>query len=111
MNTYIDVAWAAGLFEGEGWIGTRKGANETAPRQLKLQIESMDEDALHRFCAIVGCGGVSGPFSRRDRPERKPIWRWQAACAPAARALDLMLPHLGQRRTARAEEVLSLVRG
>jgi hypothetical protein len=94
-----ELAWAAGLFEGEGWIGP-KGA------RAGMSLSMTDEDVVERFAAVVECGTVSGPWVRTGHPERKPMFSWQASGrADVARLLDLFLPWMGVRRKARMETV------
>ena len=102
----IEIAWAAGLFEGEGTITSAKRPN--GKRHLRLALGSTDEDVVRRFHAAVGVGSVGGPYGPYVEG-RKPHWQWHSACRKANQALDLLLPHLGERRVARAEEVRSLV--
>lgn len=112
MSDYEDVvemAWAAGLFEGEGSIGTRKGRSEESPRRLLLQLTSTDEDVLRRFHATLQCGGVYGPYGPYAG-QTKCYWYWTVSGLLAHSALAKLLIHLGERRTARAKEVLELVR-
>jgi hypothetical protein len=59
-----EVAWAAGLFEGEGCLTITSG-------QPVMRLNSTDEDAPQRFYEIVGAGKVYGPYPRK--PPRKPV--------------------------------------
>jgi hypothetical protein len=55
-RTTQHVAWAAGLFEGEGcWNAyVRKGGKV----QMQVRLEMTDKDVVERFAAIVGCGAI-----------------------------------------------------
>lgn len=65
-----------------------------------------DEDVLRRFHEVVGVGKVHGPFHRN--PKHKPHWRWHATnWRDTKHVLDLILPYLGERRGAKARELLS----
>lgn len=93
------TGWAAGLFEGEGSIVLRRGR-----RAAQLALGSTDEDVVRRFHEVVGAGIIYGPVCK---PKRKPMWYW--ACyhrRDVRRILDLLLPFLGRRRSARAAEAL-----
>lgn len=98
------IAWAAGLFEGEGcssiyggWKGRRYPA---------LCLGSTDEDVLRRFARIVKGGNVTGPY--RYGKNVKPMWSWRAAArADVQRIGRLLRPYLGARRRARLREVLA----
>jgi hypothetical protein len=95
------VAWAAGLFEGEGCITT----GSPPSYGLMLTLSMTDEDVVLRFREAVGAGRVT-PRTRNNAPKHwKDIWSWYACGEPAEAVLDLLLPFLGQRRSARAQEV------
>lgn len=95
----IDIAWAAGLFEGEGsWCVTRQGYARAA-------LSSTDHDVAARFVAIVGVGSFYGPCFGRP-PSRKPYWRWTATNPQDfVHFAQLVEGQLGQRRLARLNEI------
>lgn len=99
-----DIAWAAGLFEGEGSMYPYRDS-KTGRLYPRLDLASTDEDVVRRFSRIVDGRAVYGPI---QRGEKKPFWRWQATGGPAKKALALFAPYLGERRTARMHEVLAL---
>lgn len=90
-----DIAWAAGLFEGEGSIVTNDG-------HIRLQLKMTDEDVVRRFAMVLG-GNVTGPYSyeQADGHKRKPAWCWSINGAKAKGAARAMEPWLGKRRRAR----------
>jgi hypothetical protein len=100
MTREEEIAWSAGLFEGEGCF-TRSGNGS----YLCCFMQSTDEDVVARFARIVGFGNLSArPYTR---PGRKPIFQWQAyGFVKFSAVLDLFRPHLGHRRLARATELL-----
>jgi hypothetical protein len=70
----------------------------------RLDLASTDEDVVRRFAQIIDGRAVYGPIQVGTK---KPFWRWQATGGPAVRALELLAPHLGERRTNRSNEVLA----
>lgn len=91
------LAWAAGLFEGEGTILNYVGADGRWVRRLALVMT--DEDVVKRFHQVVGSGKMSGP-TQRENPDWKPIWTWRCTKqADCAAILKSFLPYLGERRT------------
>ena len=70
MGATIDreeLAWAAGFFDGEGYIAARNGKGVKAYRLLmRMNITQKDRRVLDRFAAAVGLGRVYGPY-RGDR--------------------------------------------
>jgi hypothetical protein len=55
MSREIDIAWAAGLFEGEGSIYIASIRKYRYPR---LQVTSTDRDVLEKFISIVKYGRI-----------------------------------------------------
>jgi hypothetical protein len=102
-----ELAWAAGPFEGEGCI-THKGHKGNPSRYPTLHLVSTDEDTVRRFHAAVdGLGAVSKPYWAPM--STKPVWRWQVCKFEHAQAIVAFLWFgLGERRRARAIEVLSM---
>jgi hypothetical protein len=108
--TREELAWAAGLFEGEGciyiryearWWRSRYGSN-----YLQLQLKMTDSDVVERFYEIVNEGAI---YIERQRKNRKQLWRWYATNRTAAKVLLMLLPYLGSRRTAKAHESLQMM--
>lgn len=90
------LAWAAGLFEGEGSI-TRRHLRHT-----NLVLAMTDEDVVRRFHEIIGHGKVYGPYVNHSGV--KPQWRW--ACTGAKNCIAVLAAlwcFLGERRKQRAE--------
>ena len=98
MATPEEVAWAAGLFEGEGTF-------VFSAQRARASMASTDEDVLRRFHVIVGVGGI-GPVSPR-KPHHKPAWQWWANGAEAEIVFNLLSPWLGRRRLARGASVVA----
>ena len=96
------IDWAAGLFEGEGTIVTRKSSVG-----CDISICSTDEDTVDNFLEAVGVGHKYGPYMYGTN--RKPFWRW--ACNNHDAVQDLlrkMLPLFGKRRAMRATDILNM---
>lgn len=102
MNwTREDLAWAAGLFEGEGCI--------SAGRQDSyiLQLVSTDEDVVRRFYRVIELGTISGPFIPNGNVKYKPAWKW--CCTNQYEMLAVLValwPWLGERRQEKAREAI-----
>lgn len=109
MATDTDVAWAAGLFEGEGSIEVnREPLSRTG---VRLHLNTTDLDVLEHFAEVVGCGRVREVTAPSIvKPHWKTCWAWQIARADeCSRLLREWLPYLGSRRSARAQEALDLL--
>jgi hypothetical protein len=104
-----DLAWAGGLFEGEGCIGL----SHKAP---SLQVRMCDEDSVRRFGLIVGAGKVYGPYETKPTADHKPKspWRpnflWTARSGAAIEVAKLLFPYLGSRRQSTLVEKWGVIR-
>lgn len=99
--TDAEVAWAAGLFEGEGTICLYKLRSNPF-----FALITTDEDVIDRFHEVVGVGrlyknrAVFGMGSKQQ-------YVWNANAINEVRHVaQLFLPWLGKRRRARLLEVL-----
>jgi hypothetical protein len=97
MNYAADsahVAWAAGVFDGEGTI---------CISQNKLSVHNTDLDLLEKFMHVVGCGKIVE--RRKSQLGKKRIFMWR--CCRKSETLELLrafLPWLCARRAAKATE-------
>ena len=101
-----DIAWAAGLFEGEGCLSF-------GHRTLHATLAMTDVDVVDRFQSIVGFGQrrerVDGHRSdpRGYKHEWKTAYVWDASSFEHVQALIAMFwPFFGERRRARARNLM-----
>lgn len=104
MDT-VDIAWFAGLFEGEGCLSIERNGN------TKLSIGMTDLDIIERVRTLFpNCNNTKPRQQKPVRPEYrmpKVIHSWRVSDPQEVRRIIvLMLPFLGERRSARAREVL-----
>lgn len=92
----LELAWAAGLFEGEGTVTKN-------PRgYLRLAVSQNGgaeaRELLVRFAHAVGLGRVTGPYDYAGRYEggltKKPRYTWQVVGCPAHEAFLRLSVHL-----------------
>lgn len=107
-----ELAWAAGLFEGEGCVGLytpkpRAGDRPRGAAQLRLFMATTDLDTLERFHkAIGGLGNRCG--TQQQKAHYKVCYRWNCYKFEHCQAIIAMLWFgLGERRRARCAEVLT----
>lgn len=107
-STSPDIAWAAGLAEGEGSISLGYPRSKaTSPPRVSFQLMSTDRDVVDRFREVARVGSICGPYRQRDH--HKPGYKW---CCSGNRAIDFLIalrPFFGTRRGARIVEVVSIV--
>ena len=94
-----ELAWAAGLFDGEGaaWVARDRNRPEWRSVALELPQSSADgvPEVLLRFQAALGAGSISGPRAQRNSWSRLPQYRWQLGGRHKVSAVVAALwPHL-----------------
>lgn len=106
INSDLELAWASGYFEGEGCFSLAKRKDRPTGRpQAAASVRNTDEDTLRRFHAAVGCGSVAA--YQPQVKGYKPFWQWSVRGYPCTRCVIILLyPWLGERRRAKAEEIL-----
>lgn len=89
-----EVAWAAGLFEGEGSFGVTAGRGDQCA--LVASMAMVDEDVMCRFHEVVGVGFL---ISTERTKNGKQVFRWGTKnMLEALHVADLLGPWLGERR-------------
>lgn len=90
MDT-IDIAWVAGVVEGEGALCATSGNSS------ELKVLMTDEDVIRRLHAVTGLGNVNGPIHHKNGG--KPLFAWKVSNKrDLARILLAIYPLLGKRR-------------
>lgn len=107
MST-TDVAWLAGLFEGEGCFEIGRNG------LVRLTIAMTDRDVIERIDALVPSNGISVRPShtpvKGNGGKPRDIYAWRVSGPEKVTAvINAILPYLGKRRTARAREVLESI--
>ncbi len=106
--TTTDIAWGAGLFEGEGYLslnGSRSSRHAT-PRSPLLGIGMTDEDVIRKFRDLF----VPGMRIYSYQPKIDHYKRSYQIKVTGKRAVGLMLTFfsfLGSRRRERIKELLN----
>lgn len=99
------LAWAAGLFDGEGT--TSASDQWDTPHVSVAQAGEGQPEVLERFLGIVRVGSINGPVFR---PGRRPSWCYWASGPNALRVIELLWPSLGPVKRAQAGPVLAAYR-
>ena len=106
MATDAEIAWAAGLFEGEGSWGVYGQTRGTVMATATLGMT--DRDVVEKFCRIVGVGAIH--VRPHQRGNRKTMYVWTVGKAESVRTIvEMFQPWLGERRRERGTEVLRLI--
>jgi hypothetical protein len=100
-----ELAWAAGWFDGEGFIGLRG-------RALSMAIPQTDPRPLRRFqSAVLGLGIIDGPWQPRTA-HWKPKWTWRVQSFENVQAVvGLLWAFLSEPKREQARKALTAYAG
>lgn len=105
MNTSVcDIAWLAGLLEGEGCF-LLTGPNKTSPR---ISLNMTDKDIVERVAALTGVKSIHIRERRSKNPNHKDQW---CLCIGGNRAIGVMqtiYTFMGTRRKAKIRDVIAV---
>lgn len=97
MNA-ADLAWAAGMFEGEGSVRINSPTRRNLGALL-CDLPNTDREVVAFY--QNGWPGYMREVTAPTNPRQRPYWRWRVAALVAARFLTDVLPYL---RTERVRE-------
>ena len=104
--TDVEVAWVAGLIEGEGCIST---FGKKRRYYWNVRVGMTDLDTIRKLRGITGMGII---YTQKVTGNRKPAWRWSVnRQAEVRELLTKILPHMGARRTEKIHEALHQIEG
>lgn len=101
--TFTELAWAAGLFEGEGCINGY--VNKSGERGIQLMLRMTDEDVVQRFQSVIGFGNIHKRAPLQSHHKRSYLWH-VGSFERAQAVIAALWPWLGRRRRATAKRVL-----
>lgn len=106
------IAWAAGLWDGEGCVSQMSHRTHEGYSILEASITQSSAagmpEVLVRFREIVGAGAIYGPYDAG--PERHPVYRWKLLpTREIDRVMRLLSPQIGEVKRRQAEERLAVV--
>lgn len=101
------VAWAAGVIEGEGCFTIVKNSKAKNGMSAKFVLQMNDKDIVDRLFGLFGLGKV---YHRPSRGSSKESWAWTIyKVSELEKLIKLVLPWLGQRRASKANEILEWI--
>ena len=93
-----DIAYIAGLFDGEGsiqykqYMRKRKHNPKAYPTwSIRMEIAMTDRSVLMWLCEVLGTGTVN---SRKVKPGKKKQWRWRCSHRQAYYVARLIWPYV-----------------
>ena len=100
------IEWAAGLFEGEGWI------SPLGKRGIQVALASPDKDVITAFHKTVKLGRVYGPYRRAAmKPHHKSSYEWRVnKKKECIEILESFIPFFLKRRSLRARAAVRFLK-
>ncbi len=99
------LAYASGLFDGEGCITisdapVKSNGNEKTSRQMQLRVtvNNTHEGVIDFLRGVFAGTKTRSDHAHRANPNYQPIWHWEVISRQALSALKLMLPYLRVKR-------------
>lgn len=100
--TKSELAWVAGLLEGEGCFRLKKGGTK---RAVCITCHMTDPDVLRTLRRRVGVGHFGGPYSNGPRG-RLPRYVFLVQGLPALKLMKQLLPWMHSRRAAKIKSLI-----
>jgi hypothetical protein len=103
MSVAHEVAWAAGFFDGEGYVTIQHGYTKAKngkqyPRHtLRIGINHVAPEPLYEMQRLFG-GSIEKQKLSSVVGNRKPRHRWVLNCSKAAEALTRMMPYFKNKQ-------------
>lgn len=102
----IDLAWLAGLLEGEGSFFMQRNTQPSGVyRYPFITVNMTDRDVIERVAEIFD--STVYEFKHIYGASRKQAYRTQINGSRAAELMRLLLPHMGKRRSEKISEILT----
>lgn len=103
-----DIAWAAGLFEGEGSAVCYNLPNRKDSIRVSVVLPSTDKDVVEKFHKIFNVGSVNGPYKPSNGVKDRYVFEVQNQRG-CIFVLGQIYPYLCERRKQQADNLIDNV--
>lgn len=100
----FQIAWLAGLTEGEATFGIDRG-------RPKIRVRMTDHDVVQRVAELCGTNKVHTVDYFHRRFGSQVQYEWTCRGRNAIEVMRAILPYMGERRAARINEILEVCSG
>lgn len=100
-----EVAWLAGLLEGEGCFLIERSRSARGRDKVRLALRMTDKDVIERAACLMQREVIEVEVSKN--PLHKDTFRVRLNGVAALEVMRLVRPHMGQRRGAKIDEILA----
>ena len=99
--TVAEVAYMAGLFDGEGHVEykkrlvkQKKGKNKAYKTwSIRCEMSMTDREVMEWFHQTLNFGTLNKREAKKSWTGKKPQWRWRCSYRDALKFAKLMWPH------------------
>lgn len=93
----VDLAWAAGIIDGEGCVRLERRVQGVNPTFiLTVIVANTDPRIVTRLAEIFGLGTIHG--RKYSNPRNRPSFAWKVSSRQAEHVLRLVAPYLVSKR-------------
>jgi len=102
-NTHLsiaDVAYIAGLFDGEGHVEYKKRKQYKKEKKkaydcwsIRCEMSMTDREVMEWVHETIGCGTLNKREAKKSWTGKKPQWRWRCSYRDALTFAKLMWPY------------------
>lgn len=103
MSVAHELAWAAGFFDGEGYVTIQYGYTKSPNGKryhrhtLRIGINHVAPEPLYEMQRLFG-GSIEKQKLESVHGNRHPRYRWVLNCSNAAEALKKMMPYFRNKQ-------------
>lgn len=108
MTSEKDIAWAAGLFEGEGSCVCYKIPYRANSIRTTVVLPSTDEDVVRKFYNIFKVGSVNGPYKPSNGVKPRYVFEVQNQIG-CLYIMGQIYPYLCERRKEQADNLINTI--
>ena len=102
MASDVELAWAAGFFDGEGSTSVLSTKRDKYT-YLRMSVSQKNPQLLEKFLSIVGCGKIY-------KSNQRPIHSWDCYIEKDCESvLALLWPFLGEQKKHQADKARNKV--
>jgi hypothetical protein len=107
----VELAWLAGLLEGEGSFLVVRGAGRVGQSvvRIKITLQMTDRDIVERAHRLTGVGRLFDKLTKQKEYHKNTFIWALSAMESTYLLMKRLLPHMGERRSAQIQVCLTAV--
>lgn len=101
IRNSTELAWAAGIVDGEGSIciiKEKRKNNYSTQYRLRLSVGMTHEDTVRKLQSIFNLGNVRCTPNHKTHPKWRPVYEWVVLSKQAQIVLNILFPFMVTKR-------------